>query len=139
MPFVDGRWSGDIETEPDSFGFRECWANTTFGDGTTLTLAEREDGNWYLRLSNPGWRLPPSDRYDTIALVDYSPQQVLTTAEVTSETQLEIANLEQISLLRLIENGHMINLACDGLNETYDLEGSAKVIQRIRNCFADHS
>ncbi len=85
--------------------FLECWASTTFGDGTTLTLAEREDGNWYLRYNESRLRLAPPDRHDTIALVDYSPQRVLTTADVTSETQLEFANLEQISLLRLIEMG----------------------------------
>ncbi len=72
-----------------------------------------------------------------IALVDFYPQQVRTTAETKSKTSLEIANLDQISLLGLIENGHTIDFSSDGFNEKYDLEGSAKVIQRIRNCFAD--
>ena len=37
----------------------------------------------------------------------------------------------------IIENGHTIDLTSDGFNEKYDLEGSAKVIERVRNCFAD--
>ena len=139
IPFVDGRWSGGIETGPSSSGFKECWASTTFSDGTTFALAKRDDGSWHLRLSNPGWRLPPSHRYDMIALVDFYPQQVRTAAEAKSETRLEIANLDQISLLGLIENGHTIDLTSNGFNEKYDLEGSAKIIQRIRNCFAERS
>ena len=74
-----------------------------------------------------------------IALVDFYPQQVSVTAEAKSETRLEIANLDQISLLGLIENGHTIDLTSDGFSEKYDLEGSARAIQRIRNCFADRS
>ena len=139
IPFVDGRWSGDIKTGPNNSGFKECWASTTFSDGTTFTLAKRDDESWHLRLANPGWRLPPSQEYDLIALVDFHPQQVRTAAEATSETRLEIANLDQISLLGLIENGHTIVFTSESLNEKYDLEGSAKVIQRIRNCFADRS
>ena len=139
IPFVDGRWSGDIEIDTNSAVFKACWASTNYSDGTTLTLAKRDNGSWHLRLSNPGWGLPPSHQYDMIALVDFYPQQVHTTAEAKSKTHLEIANLDQISLLGLIENGHTIDLRSDGFNEKYDLEGSAKVIQRIRNCFADRS
>jgi hypothetical protein len=136
IPFVDGRWNGDIETDPDSKGLEECWARTTFSDGTAFTLAKRGDGSWHLRLSNPGWRLPPSRRYAMVALVDFYPQLRIA-AEAKSQTRLEIANLDQISLLGLIENGHTIDLTSDGFNEKYDLEGSAKVIERVRNCFAD--
>ena len=139
IPFVDGIWRGEVESGPSGSGFKECWASTTFGDGTTFTLAKRDDASWHLRLSNPGWQLPPSHRYDMIALVDFYPQQVSVTAEAKSETRLEIANLDQISLLGLIENGHTIDLTSDGFSEKYDLEGSARAIQRIRNCFADRS
>ena len=138
VPFVDGRWSGGIETGPNSSSFGECWASTTFSDSTTFTLAKRGDGSWHLRLSNPGWRLLPSRRYAVVALVDFYPQLRIA-AEAKSQTRLKIANLDQISLLGLIENGHTIDLTSDGLNEKYDLEGSAKAIQRNRNCFADRS
>jgi hypothetical protein len=136
IPFVDGRWNGGIETGPDGKGHGECWARTTFDDGTAFTLAKRSDGIWYLRLSNPGWRLPASRRYAMVALVDFYPQLRIA-AEAKSQTGLEIANLEQISLLGLIENGHTIDLTSDGFNVKYDLEGSAKVIERVRNCFAE--
>ena len=136
IPFVDGRWSGGIETDPNSSGVEECWASMTFSDGTTFTLAKRGDRSWHLRLSNPDWRLPPSRRYDMVALVDFYPQLRIA-AEAKSQTRLEIANLDQISLLGIIENGHTIDLTSDGFNEKYDLEGSAKVIERVRNCFAD--
>jgi hypothetical protein len=136
IPFVDGRWNGGIETGPDSKALEECWARTTFSDGTEFVLAKRIDGSWRLTLSNPGWRLPPSRRYAMVALVDFYPQ-VRIAAEAKSQTRLEIANLEQISLLELIENGHTINLTSDSFNEKYDLEGSAKVIEKVRNCFHD--
>jgi hypothetical protein len=136
IPFVDGRWNGGIEIGPDSKSLEECWARTIFSDGTALMLAKRGDGNWYLRLSNPGWRLPPSRRYDMVALVDFYPKLRIA-AEAKSQTRLEIANLDQTSLLGLIENGHTINLTSDGFNVKYDLEGSAKIIERVRNCFAD--
>ena len=134
IPFVDGRWSGGIETGPVSKGLKECWARTTFSDGTAFTLAKRGDGRWHLRLSNSGWRLTPSRRYAMVALVDFYPQLRIA-AEAKSQTRLEISNLGQISLLGLIENGHTIDLTSDGFNEKYDLEGSAKVIERVRNCF----
>lgn len=134
FPFVDGRWNGGIEIGPDSKGLEECWARTTFGDGTALTLAKRSDGIWHLRLSNPGWRLPPSHRYAMAALVDFYPQLHIA-AEAKSRTVLEIADIDRISLLGLIENGHTIDLTSDGFNAKYDLEGSAKVIERVRDCF----
>lgn len=137
IPFVDGRWHGDVETDANSSEFKECWASTSFNDGTTLALAKQTDGHWHLRVSNPSWQLTPSQKYDMIALVDYYPQQVRTTAEAKSGTRLKIANLDQISLLGLIENGHTIDLKSAGFNGNYDLEGSAKVIERIRACFAD--
>ena len=139
IPFVDGRWSGDIEFDASSSAFKACWASTNYNDGTTLRLSKRGSGSWHLRLSNPDLQLLPSHQFDMIVLVDFHPQQVLTAAESKSKTNLEIANLDQISLLGLIENGHMINFSSDEFSEQYDLEGSAKVIQRIRNCFADHS
>ena len=137
IPFVDGRWHGDIETGPNSSDFEECWASTTFDNGTTLTLTKRNDGNWHLQLSNPSWRLPHSRRYAMVALVDFYPRLRIT-AEAKNQTHLEIADLDHVSLLGLIENGHTIDLASDGFNEKYELEGSAKVIERIRNCFAEH-
>ena len=136
FPFVDGRWHGGIETVPGSPDIEECWASTTFDDGTTFTLAERKDGDWTLRLSNPGWQLPPSRRYTLEALVDFYPRLRIM-AEAKNETVLEIADLDHISLLGLIENGHTIDLASEGFNEKYELEGSAKIIERIRSCFAD--
>lgn len=136
IPFVDGRWTGGIEAAADSEGPEECWARTTFSDGTAFTLAKRDDGSWYLRVSNPGWHLPPFRRYAMVALVDFYPRLRIA-AEAKSQTRLEIANLEKISLLGFIENGHTIDLTSDGFKAKYDLEGSAKVIERVRNCFAD--
>ena len=136
FPFVDGRWDGGIEISQESKGLNECWGSTRLGDATSFTLAKRGDGSWHLILSNPYWRLPPSRRYAMIALVDFYPQLRIV-AEAKSQTRLEIANLDQIALLALIENGHTITLTSDGFNEKYDLEGSAKVIERVRNCFAD--
>jgi hypothetical protein len=64
-------------------------------------------------------------------------RRIRTMADVRSPTRLDIVQLEQTSLLWFIENGHFIALASDGFTEKYSLEGSAKIIQRIRNCFAD--
>lgn len=138
IPFVDGRWHGDIKTGPNNSDFEECWASTTFDDGTTFTLAKRKDGRWHLRLSNPSWRLPPSRRYAMVALVDFYPRLRMT-AEAQNPTLLEISDTGNISLVGLIEIGHTINLTSDDFNEKYELEGSAKVIERIRNCFAEKS
>lgn len=69
------------------------------------------------------------------ALVDFYPRLSIE-AEAKNETLLEIQDLEHISLLGLIENGHTIDLSSEGFNEKYVLEGSAKIIQRIRKCFA---
>ncbi len=96
--FTDGRWSGGTGTAPDSAGVQECWADTTFSDGTTLTLAKQSDGNWHLRLSNPDWQLPAAHRFDMVALVDFYPR-VRFDAETKNQTSLEIASLEQKSLL----------------------------------------
>jgi hypothetical protein len=136
VPFVDGRWHGGINSGSGSSDFEECWASTTFGDGTTLTLAEREDGKWRLLLSNRSWTLQTSRRYDMVAQVDFYPRRRFV-AEARSEALMEIADLDGISLLGLIENGHTIDLRADGFNKKYDLEGSAKIIEKIRNCFAD--
>ena len=137
IPFVDGRWHGDIDTGTNSSHFEECWASTTFHDGTTFKLTKRTDGIWHLRLSNVSWRLPYSRRYAMVALVDFYPRLRIV-AEARNQTLLEIADLDHISLLGLIENGHTIDLTSDGFNEKYDLEGSAKIIERIRNCFSGH-
>lgn len=136
VPFVDGRWHGGIRSGTEGSGFEECWASTTFGDGTTLTLTERDDGKWRLLLSNRSWGLQTSRRYDMVAQVDFYPQRRFV-AEARSEALMEIADLVGISLLDLIENGHTIDLNADGFNKKYDLEGSAKIIEKIRNCFAD--
>jgi hypothetical protein len=135
LPFMDGRWKGGVEFGADNKGVEECWASTTFSDGTVLTLAERSNRTWHLSLSNPGWRLSPDRRYSMVARVDFYPQLRIA-AEAKSQTSLEIANLEQISLLGLIENGHTIDLTSDDFKAKYDLEGSAKVIARVRSCFA---
>ncbi len=134
IPFVDGRWHGGVKSGPNSSDFEECWASTKFDDGTMFTLTKRRDGSWNLQLSNPGWRLPHSRRYAMVALVDFYPRLRIT-ADARDQTLLEIADLDHISLLGLIENGHTIDLASDGFNEKYELEGSAKIIERIQNCF----
>ena len=135
MPFVDGRWHGGINIAPDGPDI-ECWASTTFTDGTTLTLAERNDGNWRLELSNANWRLPHLRRYALVAQVDFYPRLRLA-AVAKQQTVLEIADLERISLLGLIENGHTLDLMSDDFTDKYELEGSAKIIERIRNCVAE--
>jgi hypothetical protein len=133
--FLDGRWSGGVETNSDGKSVLECWARTTFGDGTAFTLVTRSDESWHLRLSNPGWQLAPSRQFELVALVDFYPLTHVT-AEVTSQTGLELANLHVLPLLGFIENGHTIDLASDGFKAKYDLEGSAKIIQKMRSCFA---
>lgn len=135
MPFVDGLWHGDIEGSQKDPTIAACWASNTFDDGTTFTLAERSDGTWSLHLSSPGWHLPPSHRYAMSALVDFYPRLHIE-ADARSETLLEIADLERVSLLGMIENGHTIDLASDGFKEKYVLEGSAKIIQRVRGTAA---
>jgi hypothetical protein len=136
IPFQDGRWSGGMETGSNSNSVGACWARTTLSDGTMFALAKLGDGTWHLRLSNPGWRLPPSRRYAMKALVDFYPQ-LRVAAEAKSPSDMEIANIDRTSLLGLIENGHTINLDSDGFNVKYDLEGSAKAIERVRKCFID--
>ena len=139
IPFVDGLWSGGVELGTAGSAPVECWANTVTTDGTTFTLAWTADGDWTLRMSNPDWQLPSSRHFNMSALVDFYPQQVDTKVEVTSATRMEVTRLEQISLLGLIENGHTIEFTSEILNAKYDLEGSAKAIQRIRTCFDDRS
>jgi hypothetical protein len=134
ISFIDGLWKGGIGA--DSQGHKECWASTTLSDLTIFTLAKQTNEHWYLRLSNPSWQLPPLHQYAIVALVDFYPQ-VNSIAVAKSKTALEIENLKQISLLGLIENGHTITLTSDGFNEKYTLEGSAKIIDRIRNCSTD--
>ena len=135
IAFVDGRWHGGINAGPDSPDF-ECWASTTFTDGTTLTLTERKDGNWKLELSNANWQLPLLRRYALVAQVDFYPRLPIA-AVAREQTVLEIADLDRISLLGLIENGHTLDLTSDDFNDKFELEGSAKVIERIRTCVAD--
>lgn len=130
VAFVDGLWQGGIETGPSG---NECWAAMTGEDGTTLTLAERGNVSWYLRLTNPGWQLPSPHRYDMLARVDFYPRLRIT-AEASDPTRLEIDDLDGIALLTLIENGHAIELSSDGFSGTYTLEGSAKIIERLRTC-----
>jgi hypothetical protein len=71
-----------------------------------------------------------------VALVDFYPRLRIV-AEAKNRALLEIRDLDHISLLEFIENGHTIDLTSDGFNGKYELEGSAKVIERIRNCFAN--
>ena len=109
IPFDDGRWHGGIKTGSSSSDFEECWASTTFDEGTAFTIKKRKGGSWHLQLSNPNWRLPHSRRYAMVALVDFYPRLRIA-AEAKKQTLLEIADIDQISLLRLIENGHTIDL-----------------------------
>ena len=136
VPFVDGLWSGGIETLPNSSMFEKCSASTTFIDGTTFAIAERRNQNWYLRMSNNGWRLPPSRHYPVVAQVDFYPPLRID-AEAKSHRLLEIAIPDHHALLGLIENGHAIKLTAGRFKQMYDLEGTAKVIERLRNCVAD--
>ena len=114
-----------------------CRATTDLPDGADFTLSKNKNGVWTLTLSDPSWTLKPSHLYDATALVDYYPQRVNVIAEATGETSLAIAELDHTTLLRLIENGHTLTLTADRFYGKYDLEGSAKVIQRIRDCFDD--
>lgn len=136
FPFVDGLWKGAIGVGADSDGQNECWASTTDNDSTSFTLAKRGGGIWYLRLTNPSWRLPPFHQYAVVTLVDFYPKLDIV-AESKSKTVLEISHLEKILLLRLLENGHTITLSSDGFNAKYVLEGTAKIIERLRNCAID--
>jgi len=136
MLFQDGRWSGGVVKHPDSAAFEECWASTTFVDGTVLTLAKRRDENWSLRLSNPAWRLAASGDSAMIAQVDfYRPLQVTTRANGLNLLEIPIRGDQ--TLLDLIENGHLIKFNSDSFNKSYDLEGSAKIIERIRICVSE--
>ena len=59
-----------------------------------------------------------------VAQVDFYPRLRIV-AEAKNQTLLDIADLDHMSLLGLIENGHTIDLTSDGFNEKYELEGSA--------------
>ncbi|MEZ5870246.1 MAG: hypothetical protein R3D32_00100 [Nitratireductor sp.] len=136
LPFVDGRWSGGIRPVSGEAKALECWAKTGFHDGTSFSLVVREDHVWFLRLSNSTWQLPPSHIFAMEALVDFYPRYRVS-AVANSATLLEIADLDEGPLLGNIENGHTIDLFSDGFNAKYELEGSAKIIQRLRNCLVD--
>jgi hypothetical protein len=136
FPFADGRWRGEFKAASNSSDHDECWASTSFDEGTTLTLARQKGRGWNLKLSNANWQLNTSRPYSMSALVDFYPKLRLA-AKGETRTLLQISDLEYISLLGLLENGHSITLTSDGFDKTYDLEGSAKVIQRMRGCFSD--
>jgi hypothetical protein len=131
--FVDGLWRGGVGFSAETKSLAECWARTTFGDGTTLTLTKRREGIWRFSLSNPAWKLPPFQRYDMVTMVDFYPQ-LRVVAKANGANVLEIDDIEQISLLQLIENGHTITFTSNGFSAKYDLEGSAKIIARLRSC-----
>ncbi|MEX0346378.1 MAG: hypothetical protein AB3N20_15750 [Rhizobiaceae bacterium] len=133
VPFVDGLWHGDIATHPDGLGFKECWASTRFADGTTLTLAEQYDENWSIRLSNPAWQWTPSSNNAMIVQVDFYPPLEIE-AQASGNNLLEFRIGDDKTLLDFVENGHSIKLRYGTFNKVYDLEGSAKIIERIRNC-----
>lgn len=133
--FVDGRWSGGTEMDYEKSSFTACWASTKFDDGTTLSLAKQSDTNWYLRLSNPGWHLQTHRRYEFATLVDFYPRLRIA-GEVTSRTSLQIESPDQSPLVAFIENGHTIDFNSNDFTEKYDLEGSAKAMEKIRDCFA---
>ena len=136
FPFVDGIWRGGIETDANTTSPRLCWASTTLKDATTFTLEVRSDKSWQLRLSNAGWRMPAAHRFDVVAQVDFYPRlRIVGSSE--SPTMLEFRDIERLSLLRLIENGHTIDLRSTEFNAKYDLEGSAKIIARLRDCFME--
>ena len=136
VPFVDGRWYGSLDAGKSKSNFQECWASTTFDDGTTFKLIKRKDESWHLQLSNFSWLLPQSRRYAMEVLVDFYPPLSIA-AEAKSQTLLEIAIFDHMSLLGFIENGHTIDLTSKEFNAKYELEGSAKVIQKMRACFTD--
>lgn len=136
VPFVDGIWHGDIATHPDGLGFKECWASTSFADGTTLTLAEQRDENWSIRLSNPEWQWSPSSSNAMIVQVDFYPRLEVE-ALASSNYVLEFKISDDKTLLEFVENGHSFKLSNGDFNKEYNLEGSAKIIQRIRNCVSE--
>lgn len=68
--------------------------------------------------------------------VDFYPQ-LRVAAEAKNHTRPEFASFDQTSLLGQIENGHTVRFTSDGFNEKHDLEGSAKAIERVRNCLPD--
>lgn len=133
--FEDGLWRGGLERATDD-NSDECWARTTFDNGTDFTLAKKRDGNWTLRISSPSWVLPFTRHFTMAAQVDFYPVLEIT-AEAKSKTMLEIAGSGQNALFSLIENGHTIDLTAEGFNAKYSLEGSAKIIERIRTCYSD--
>jgi hypothetical protein len=136
VSFVDGTWKGGIGNSHNSQDDRECWASTTQPDNTVFTLAKHTNEHWYLRFSNPSWQLPALHQYNIVALIDFYPTLDIV-AVANNKAVLEIANIEEISLLERIENGHTITLTSDGFNAKYTLEGSAKIIGRLRNCSTD--
>ncbi len=135
-PFIDGRWHGDAATHTDSSRFKECWASTAFADGTVLTLAENRNASWTLRFSNPAWQLVDSGNASMMVQVDFYPNLNVST-RTDGTTLLEIEITGDDPLLDFVENGHSIKLNSNGFNKVYDLEGSAKVIERIRKCVSE--
>ena len=135
FPFVDGIWRGGIEADSNTRSPRLCWASTTLKDATTFTLEVRRDKSWNLRLSNAAWRIPAAQRFDILAQVDFYPRlRIAGSSE--SPTMLEFRDIGR-SLLLLIENGHTIDLRSPEFNAKYDLEGSAKIIARLRDCLTE--
>ncbi len=128
-------WTGGTVTRPGTLDVTDCWARTEFSDQTTMTLRRDGDGTWYLKLSNPGWQLPFPHRYALESLVDFYPRLGVV-GETRDTTELEVSDLRKFLLLEQIENGHTITLTSDGFRAKYDLEGSAKIIERLRKCAA---
>ena len=136
VPFADGRWHGEATDSPVPSKLAGCWAATVLDDGTSLVLVKETDGSWSLQLSNRNWRLPLSRRYALAVVVDFYPR-LLVVGEIRYPTRLEVRAIDRVPLLDFIENGHMIKLQHNGFEKRYDLEGSAKAIERIRGCKSD--
>ena len=134
--FEIGHWAGHAQYGGDGSGFSLCLVSAEFDNGVTLAFVRKDSGLAFF-LDDPRWQLGQYDRYPLTVSVDRLWSQRVEGRAVLHAVFVELG--QDLRAWDALRRGHRLSVVTEAQRFSFVLDGSARALDRLEQCFRDHS
>ena len=134
--FDVGHWAGYAQYSDDGRDFSLCLISAEFDNGVALTFLRKGDGLAFF-LNDPRWQLGQYDSYPMTVSVDRLWSQRVEGRAVLHSVVVDLG--QDLRAWDALRRGHQLSVVTEVQRFSFVLDDSARALDRLEQCFRDHS
>jgi hypothetical protein len=134
--FEVGHWAGHAQYSEEDGGFSLCLISAEFDNGVSLAFLRKDDGLAFF-LSDPRWQLTQYETYPLTVSIDRLWSQRLEGRAVLHSVVVDLG--QDLRAWDALRRGRRLSVVTEARRFSFVLDGSARALDRLEQCFREHS